>query len=1349
LQAGNHLLIQGGGATATTLNLDPGQNFSQDVFLVGADGGATAGTTVTMVQNAFTVGSESDLNTVLSEIDAGGVYSRTGVAYTITFTNGFTLNTDLAAINLASGDSLTLAGAGQTIDGGGAYRGFLVYAGAVAIDDLTIQNAVAAGGAGGAGTFAGGGGAGLGGGLFVAAGASVSLSNVNFLSDSAIGGAGGAAGTGYGGGGGLGGAGGAGVGGYAGGGGGIGQSATGGAHANGGNGVVLGAGGASSGGGTYSPGAGPGAGGAFGGGGGAGGMYSGSGRDPRSFPGPAGSGGIAANGHFGGGAGSGELAGFGGGGAASNGSAYGVAGSGAGGFGGGGAGGLAGGFAAGNSTGEGGGGGAGLGGGVFVQQGGSLTIVSGGMSGGSAEGGVGSAGSANGQGYGAGIFDQGGVLDIAPGGGQTVTIGDAIADQAGSGGSGALSLVMSGTGGLALSATNTFTGGMTIDAGSVALDAAGAAGSGTITFSYGSTAELIVGPGDTPANIISGFLPGDSIDLRGVGVATSAVLGAGDVLAVTGGGVNLSLNLDPAQIFTGETFVAKGDGLGGTLLTAVTVGGDHPPSIAGAGVALAGNDAAPIDPMASVTVSDLDVGQTETATLTLSSTADGTLSNLGGGAYDASSGVYTVTGSAAAVTTALDGLVFTPVDHEVAPGQTVNTTFALSVTDGTMTAAAINTVKVTALNTPPTITGAGTWNYDGYFTLPMTPFTGVTITDPDLGATETVTLTLGDSGGYTGGNGTLALPISAPGVTLTQTGPGVYTLSSGSPTAITQALDAITFTPVAHPTPGFTITYLGISVSDGTATTSATDTVLAGAPVITGAVAGQTTTDTAPIAPFTGVVLTDSPGVASLSVTIQVTLPDGTTLTDADGVLSGAGLTKTGVGTYVLAAGSPAAVTAAVEALTFTPTIHQVPVGQSVTTDFTLSVADGASTSDNGTTTVIATSTGATNVWQGKSPTNHAGVWSTAADWSLGVTPGAADTVAISATGAYAVGLAQSTTIGNLVISDAKATLKIAAGQSLGLTGSANSSSNGTIALASAASLGLNGAFNNTGAITLDAGGLAAIGSATGASTLVNGAATVAGRIVGAGALGDASTTLVNQAKGIIDADAAAALVLNTGANAIANAGLIESTGTGGLTIDSAVVNTGTLVAHAGVLTVNGAVTGAGKCQIGAGTLDFASSFGGAVSFLTGSTGTLELAHGQTYAGKITGLSTAGANAIDLADIGFVSGTTTATYSGTASAGVLKVTDGTHTANLHLIGAYLGATWILSSDGHGGTKIVDPTKPASATGASPASPSTPPIHPFVQTMAGIGARFGAAASPVAAAWHASPSMLAKPGTQIA
>jgi hypothetical protein len=39
------------------------------------------------------------------------------------------------------------------------------------------------------------------------------------------------------------------------------------------------------------------------------------------------------------------------------------------------------------------------------------------------------------------------------------------------------------------------------------------------------------------------------------------------------------------------------------------------------------------------------------------------------------------------------------------------------------------------------------------------------------------------------------------------------------------------------------------------------------------------------------------------------------------------------------------------------------------------------------------------------------------------------------------------------------------------------------------------------------------------------------------------------------------------------------------------------------------------------------------------------------------------------------------------------VNDGTHTANLLLLGQYAAAQFAMSSDGHGGTLIADPPVP--------------------------------------------------------
>ena len=57
-------------------------------------------------------------------------------------------------------------------------------------------------------------------------------------------------------------------------------------------------------------------------------------------------------------------------------------------------------------------------------------------------------------------------------------------------------------------------------------------------------------------------------------------------------------------------------------------------------------------------------------------------------------------------------------------------------------------------------------------------------------------------------------------------------------------------------------------------------------------------------------------------------------------------------------------------------------------------------------------------------------------------------------------------------------------------------------------------------------------------------------------------------------------------------------------------------------------------------------------------------------------------------------------YSGDASGGTLTVTDGSHTAQIALLGNYLASTFVASSDGHGGTMVVDPALPTSSAAAS-------------------------------------------------
>jgi hypothetical protein len=269
----------------------------------------------------------------------------------------------------------------------------------------------------------------------------------------------------------------------------------------------------------------------------------------------------------------------------------------------------------------------------------------------------------------------------------------------------------------------------------------------------------------------------------------------------------------------------------------------------------------------------------------------------------------------------------------------------------------------------------------------------------------------------------------------------------------------------------------------------------------------------------------------------------------------------------------------------------------------------------------------------------------------------------------------------------------------------------------------------------------------TTATKLVN----VDNTISGGGQLGAGQLILVNQAKGVIDGTTPTTLTIDTGANTITNVGIIQADSGGSVAVNSAVNNTGTLEANGGTLTLNAAVTGAGKAVITAGTLDITNANAAEAVTFTGSTGTLELVHSQSYTGTVTGFTTTTGTEFDLRDIAF-NGSTTATYKGNASGGTLTVTTvttGTQIATITMVGNYLSSTFTVGNDGSGGTIVEDPPKgspaqtPAPPTLSAPASP-----HQFVAAMASLGSGSAGAVHATAQTWHA-PSMLAIPRVSIA
>ena len=141
----------------------------------------------------------------------------------------------------------------------------------------------------------------------------------------------------------------------------------------------------------------------------------------------------------------------------------------------------------------------------------------------------------------------------------------------------------------------------------------------------------------------------------------------------------------------------------------------------------------------------------------------------------------------------------------------------------------------------------------------------------------------------------------------------------------------------------------------------------------------------------------------------------------------------------------------------------------------------------------------------------------------------------------------------------------------------------------------------------------------------------------------------------------------------------------------------------------SGSVVGAGSLLVGAGAgVELTGAYSGTISF-AGASGTLTIDHSANFSGHIAGQLATG-DVIDLADVTSGAGATI-TYSGNNSPGTLTVSDGTHTASIALLGNYSLANFTASSDGHGGTSVIDPPLlQAGSDCSNPANGSA--VHPI-------------------------------------
>ncbi len=288
---------------------------------------------------------------------------------------------------------------------------------------------------------------------------------------------------------------------------------------------------------------------------------------------------------------------------------------------------------------------------------------------------------------------------------------------------------------------------------------------------------------------------------------------------------------------------------------------------------------------------------------------------------------------------------------------TETTTFTISADNGVDAATTDSgtTVISTAVNEPSTISGAvaGQAVNDN---ATITPFSGVTIADPDTAA-QMLSITVSLDTAAKGAFGAASLTASG----FADAGGGVYTFS-GTAADCTTAIGQLVFVPAANRVAiGQTeTTTFTISVSDGAtpATNNSGTTVVSTsintAPTIGGASAGQTVTDKTTVAPFTGLTITDPDPTQRLTVTVTLDVAAKGTFSAAS--LAASGFTSTGGGVYTFA-GTGAQATTAIRQLVFVPAANRVAVAATETTTFTVSASDGvAAAATNSATTVVSTS---------------------------------------------------------------------------------------------------------------------------------------------------------------------------------------------------------------------------------------------------------------------------------------------------------------------------------------------------------------------------------------------------------
>jgi 6-phosphogluconolactonase (cycloisomerase 2 family) len=309
-----------------------------------------------------------------------------------------------------------------------------------------------------------------------------------------------------------------------------------------------------------------------------------------------------------------------------------------------------------------------------------------------------------------------------------------------------------------------------------------------------------------------------------------------------------------------------------------------------------------------IVVSEVDTSpaQTLTATLTLNAATAGVLTTAGGGTYTAGTGVWTITGTATQVNTALASVSFTPATNNDA-----DTTITTRIRDQNAVGPAdgVITLDVTPVNDPPTASNlTNTKAYtEGAASVDLD---NIVVSEVDTSPAQSITATL-------------TLSNTAAGV-LTTAGGGSYNAGTGIWTItdtvanVNIALASVSFTPATDNDVDTTITthiedQNAVGPANGSITLDVTP--VNDAPTATNLTQIKTYTEDAASVALDDIVVSEVDTSPAQTITATLTLSN-----NAAGVLttSGAATYTSGTGVWTIT-GTVAQVNAALAAMAFTP----------------------------------------------------------------------------------------------------------------------------------------------------------------------------------------------------------------------------------------------------------------------------------------------------------------------------------------------------------------------------------------------------------------------------------------------